>query len=235
MDVIVIGSHGAGSWCTESVNVEIVWRHLIAIYIGVDGFAEEVDNSTASGIANGPSFVVGEIMSCDVLIEPFGNTVGGFGETSVVASGTDIKIREPFGHVVVIAWSNYDKFLTTGESFVGNGSTHGVTIFFGRNVPAFGVGEAELVEEIIKLGIWSGWVGGVAVGLVFVAGESESIGNGAKFGVVAWGWFCEVFITIINSASFVEGIEDGIPGIVWIFYEAVIWVSDGDFVWNTGG
>ena len=153
----------------------------------------------------------------------------------MVASGTDIIIREPFGHVVVIAWSNYDKFLTARQSFVGNGSTHGVTIFFGRNVPAFGVGEAELVEEIIKLGIWSGWVGGVAVGLVFVTGESESIGNGAKLGVVAWGRLVEVSVAVANGAGFVEGIENGCPRMVWVFDETVVGISNGDFVWNTGG
>lgn len=84
-------------------------------------------------------------MGCDVLIEPFGDAGGGFGEPSVVASGTNIKIREPFGHVVVIAWSNYDKFLTARQSFVGNGGAHGMAVCFGRNVPAFRIREAKLV------------------------------------------------------------------------------------------
>ncbi len=70
---------------------------------------------------------------------------------------------------------------------MGDSGAHGVAVCFGRNVPTFGVGEAKLVEEIVKFGIRIGWIGRVAVGLIFVAGESESVGYGAKFGVVARG------------------------------------------------
>ena len=92
-----------------------------------------------------------------------------------------------------------------------------------------------MVKKIIELGIGSGWVRRVAVGLVFVAGESEGVGNGAKLGVIAGGRFVEISVAVVNGAGFVEGVKDGLPGMVWIFYEAIIWVSDGDFVWNTGG
>ena len=37
---------------------------------------------------------------------------------------------------------------------------------------------------------------------------------GAKLGVVAWGRFVKIGVAIINSASLVESIEDGSPGIV---------------------
>ena len=84
-------------------------------------------------------------MGCDVLIEPFGDAVGRFRETSVVASGTNVEIRKPFGHIVVVTGGDYDEFLTARQSFVGDGGTHGMAVCFGRDVPTFGVGEAELV------------------------------------------------------------------------------------------
>lgn len=76
MDVGIVGCYGAGSWGTEGINVEIVWRHFIVGDIGVDGFAEEIDDGAAAGITDGPGFVVGQIMSCDVLVESFGDAVG---------------------------------------------------------------------------------------------------------------------------------------------------------------
>lgn len=53
--------------------------------------------------------------------------------------------------------------------------------------------------------------------------------------MIARGWLVEVSVAIVNGAGFVKSIEDGFPGIVWVFYEAIVWVGDGDFVWNAGG
>lgn len=63
----------------------------------------------------------------------------------MVASGTNVEIRKPFGHIVVIAWSDYDEFLTAQQSFVGNGSAHGMAVCFRGDIPTLWVGEAELV------------------------------------------------------------------------------------------
>lgn len=76
MNVSEVSGYDAGSWSAEGINVEIVWRHFVIGDIGVDGFAEEIDDGAAAGITDGPGFVVGEIMSCDVLVEPFGDAVG---------------------------------------------------------------------------------------------------------------------------------------------------------------
>ena len=142
MDVGVASSYGASSWCAESINIEIVWRHFIIGDVGVDGFAKEVNDGTAAGIADGPSFIIGEIVVRNVLIESFGDAAGGFGEASMITGGTDVEIGEPFGHVIVIAGGNYDEFLTARQSFVGDGGAHGVSVFFGRNIPTFWVGKA---------------------------------------------------------------------------------------------
>ncbi len=112
VDVGVFCRHSTSSWRTESVDVEIVWGHFVTHDVGVDGFAEEIDDGATTGITDGPGFIIGEIVVRNVLIESFGDAAGGFGEAGMVTSGTDVKIGKPFGHVVVVAGSDYNEFLT---------------------------------------------------------------------------------------------------------------------------
>ena len=71
--------------------------------------------------------------------------------------------------------------------------------------------------------------------MILVAGESEGIGYSAKLGMVAGGRLVEVGIAVANGASFIESVEDGFPRMIGVFYKAVVWISNGDFVWDAGG
>ena len=71
--------------------------------------------------------------------------------------------------------------------------------------------------------------------MVFITGKSEGVGNGAKLGMVAGGRLVEVSVAVVNGAGFVEGVENGFPRVIGVFHETVIWVGDGDFVWDAGG
>lgn len=63
----------------------------------------------------------------------------------MVAGSTDIEVGKPFGHVIVVTRSNHYEFLATRQGFMCDGGAHGVTVCFGGDVPASGIGEAELV------------------------------------------------------------------------------------------
>ena len=92
VDVGVTSGGGAGFWCSESIDVKIIGRHLITHEIVINGLGEEVDNGAASGIANGPGFVIGQVVVGNVLIETVYDKTGGFSEASMVARGADIEI-----------------------------------------------------------------------------------------------------------------------------------------------
>lgn len=63
----------------------------------------------------------------------------------MVAGGADVEIGEPLSHVIVVTRSNHNELLATWQGFMCDGGTHGVTVCFGGDVPAFGIREAELV------------------------------------------------------------------------------------------